>query len=84
MVVSFFSYIYLTSFQILGTKKACDYPQALSLTFMYLNQKTPRRPTSGLSFIKILNSQFNVTMPNGKVYKAHCLDPGNPTPKDGT
>lgn len=29
-------------------------------------------------------SQFNVTMPNGKVYKAHCLDPGNPTPKDGT
>ena len=29
-------------------------------------------------------SQFNVTMPNGKVYKAYCLDPGNPTPKDGT
>lgn len=29
-------------------------------------------------------SQFDVTMPNGKIYKAHCLDPGNPTPKDGT
>ena len=29
-------------------------------------------------------AQFNVTMPDGKVYQGHCLNHGDALPKDGT